>query len=435
MKVVKEHTKFHLQGSVSFNGLESYLGNVWRNRVFRDDHLEQNSETEQQFLQLLRGNELKTGRYVGFLEYDDLSLCILPKICTSTDERQLMQFNKNLFFWLSYCRTISFPFTSISSEQDANNSFPEALIIYFAKRTLNLLQQLPFNSFEVVEETLESVKGRILFDRYMNESISRGRSHKIICEHEPLLFDNTFNRIIKYVTRGLMGRSKFKSTWYYLENIIFLLDEVEDVNIQERDCDKIFLNRAYREYDECLSMCRFFLKQEQISGFLSRHEHFCFLIPMQQVFEEFISGFIDVHFRGKFKSLYQYSTWLTDQEAFKIRNDIVLKDEEKIALIIDTKYKIRDRNSDAKKGISQNDFYQMLAYAVKSNCRKILLLYPHLQGGQDAAKLDVFTVSSEMFEGEIEVFAAEVQIWGEISDIEKSVKGQLERVISMVINE
>jgi 5-methylcytosine-specific restriction enzyme subunit McrC len=370
---------------------------------------------------------LKSDRYVGFLQYEDLSLCILPKICTSQSEDQLSFFNRNLSFWLSYCTSISFPFSNISSEQDFNDDFPEALIIYFAKRTLKLLQETPFNRFEQIEETLNSVRGKILFNRYINESVSRGQSHKIICEYEPLQFDNTLNRIIKYVSMSLLRRSKFKQTWYYLENILFMLDEVEDVYVNETDCDKIVLNRAYSGYDECLKMCRFFLKQEQISGFLSRSDHFCFLLPMQQVFEEFISGFIDLHFGSRFKALSQYSTWLTDQEAFKMRNDLVLKVGDQIALIIDTKYKIRDRYLDAKRGISQADFYQMLAYAVKSNCRKILLLYPHLQGREAPSKLDRFTVSSEMFEGEIEVFAGEVQILGsDFRVLENELKAQLQ---------
>jgi 5-methylcytosine-specific restriction enzyme subunit McrC len=432
MRVIKEHTKFRHDGRLDFNGLESYLDQVWRNRIFFEDYAVPNPSTEQQFLHLLRGNELKTDRYVGFLQFEDLSLCILPKICTSREEDQLNLFNRNLSFWLSYSRSISFPFSSISSEQDCNDDFPEALIIYFAKRTLKLLQETPFNRFELVEETLSSVRGKILFNRYLNESVSKGQSHKIICEYEPLQFDNTLNRIIKYVTRSLLRRSKFKHTWYYLENILFTLDEVEDIYVNEKDCDKVVLNLAYPEYKECLKMCRFFLEQEQISGFFSHSDHFCFLLPMQQVFEEFISGFIDVHFGSRFKSLSQHSTWLTDQEAFKMRNDIVLMEEGEIALIIDTKYKIRERHLDANKGINQSDFYQMLAYSVKSNCRKVLLLYPHLQDKEVTGKLDRFTVTSDMFEGEIEVFAGEVQIWGnDSSKLQGDVMNQLNLILRM----
>jgi 5-methylcytosine-specific restriction enzyme subunit McrC len=430
MKVQKEHTKFTLNQDLDYEGLEVYLDLVWRNRAFIMEGMEQDQDSEQQFLQLLPGKRLKTGKYVGFLQYQNFSLCILPKICNSNEELQIELFNHNLSFWLSYCRSISFPFSSVLSEQSINDNFPEALIFYFAQKTYFILQQTPFNKFENVEEKLQSVKGRILFNRYINESLTKGQGHKIVCEHEPLTYDNTFNRVIKYVARCLLQKSKFKETWYYLENILFLLDDAEDIFVTEKDCDRIILNQAYSNYNECLGMCRFFLRQEQISGFLTEQDHFCFLLPMYQVYEEFISGFIDVHFSSIFKVVYQNSSWLTDQEAFRMRQDIVLIDQRKIALIIDTKYKLRDRKADAKRGVSQDDFYQMLAYAVKSNCRKILLLYPLIQGKENQFEIDRFTVSSELFPGEIEVYAGDLQIFSaSMTTLEESLKKQISTIL------
>ena len=350
MKVQKEHTKFTLNQELDYEGLEDYLDQIWRNRALIMEGMEQDQDSEQQFLQLLPGKRLKTGKYVGFLQYQNFSLCILPKICNSTEELQIELFNQNLSLWLSYCRSISFPFSSVLSEQSINDNFPEALIFYFAQKTYIILQQSPFNMFETVEETLQSVKGRILFNKYISESLTKGQGHKIVCEHGPLTYENTFNRVIKYVARCLLQKSKYKETWYYLENILFLLDDVEDIFVTEKDCDRIILNQAYSNYTECLGMCRFFLRQEQISGFLTEQDHFCFLLPMYQVYEEFISGFIEVHFSSNFKVLYQNSTWLTDQEAFRMRHDIVIIDQGKIALIIDTKYKLRDRKADTKRG-------------------------------------------------------------------------------------
>ncbi|MFN6076936.1 MAG: 5-methylcytosine restriction system specificity protein McrC, partial [Fluviicola sp.] len=46
-------------------------------------------------------------------------------------------------------------------------------------------------------------------------------------------------------------------------------------------------------------------------------------------------------------------------------------------LIADTKYKIvYSDEKDPKKGISQNDLYQMLAYAVRFEVEEIILFYP-----------------------------------------------------------
>jgi 5-methylcytosine-specific restriction enzyme subunit McrC len=48
------------------------------------------------------------------------------------------------------------------------------------------------------------------------------------------------------------------------------------------------------------------------------------------------------------------------------------------SLVADTKYKIvYSDDKDPKKGISQNDLYQMLAYAVRFEVDEIILFYPN----------------------------------------------------------
>ena len=54
------------------------------------------------------------------------------------------------------------------------------------------------------------------------------------------------------------------------------------------------------------------------------------------------------------------------------------KDNQKLDLIIDTKYKILLEAGSAKEGVSQADLYQMFAYSKKYDCKKVILLYPRL---------------------------------------------------------
>lgn len=47
-------------------------------------------------------------------------------------------------------------------------------------------------------------------------------------------------------------------------------------------------------------------------------------------------------------------------------------------LIIDTKWKrLKGAIDDPKRGISQADVYQMMAYSQVYGCRQVMLLYPH----------------------------------------------------------
>lgn len=50
-------------------------------------------------------------------------------------------------------------------------------------------------------------------------------------------------------------------------------------------------------------------------------------------------------------------------------------------MIIDTKWKtLSPRTSDRKRGISQADVYQMMAYGRLYDCENLMLLYPHHAG-------------------------------------------------------
>src|SRR5204863_2430406 len=73
---------------------------------------------------------------------------------------------------------------------------------------------------------------------------------------------------------------------------------------------------------------------------------------------------------------------------------------------------IRNGNfkQDVKKGINQNDLYQMVTYAVRRGSTNILLLYPNI--GEDVNTSDSFSIESG-FTGadEIEIMASEVPFW------------------------
>jgi 5-methylcytosine-specific restriction enzyme subunit McrC len=438
MQIVKEHKNLTLWQGFDFDNLEKYLNTVWQNRhtLYDEQDEEQETSRQQLFLSLLRAQEVKANQYVGFLQFKELNLCIYPKLFHELGEGSITLFYRHLVYWLSYCRRINFPFNHIVAELTHTNDFAEALIYYFAKRTYTLLQQYPYHQFEIVEEALGQVKGRLLTSRYIQESLIKGNFHHLTCEHEPLQFDNILNSIIKYVIRKLIRNSRFKETWYYLEQILFLLDEVEDEYITAADCDKVRLNPLFTEYRECLDMCRFFLNNEQIQGLLGAENHFCFLLPMNYVFEDYLCGFIEDKFKSLYKSAYQQSGWLTDQKVFRIKNDIVLQDGDKeLLLIIDTKYKLRQRGEDPKRGISQTDLYQMLAYAIRHNCKKVLLLYPLMHGQHANQDVDIFTISSQLFEGGISIMAADLQICHpDVKQLDQIVFEQLRVVIDKALN-
>src|SRR5690606_25686388 len=98
------------------------------------------------------------------------------------------------------------------------------------------------------------------------------------------------------------------------------------------------------------------------------------------IFEDFLAGFLETWFSKDWKVHNQKSDMYLAETSegnnvFNMQHDIFLtaKDESKRKIIVDTKYKLRptEFKDDPKKGVSQNDLYQMVSYAFKRGCTDI----------------------------------------------------------------
>ena len=127
---------------------------------------------------------------------------------------------------------------------------------------------------------------------------------------------------------------------------------------------------------------------------------FAFLLPMEYVFEDFIFGFIEkeiveVHAKNQLTNKY-----LDINKSFGLKPDLYLKVGDK-QYIADTKYKmVYDDSLDSKKGISQNDLYQMVAYAIRFNVNEIKLFYPSAVNKSTASELKKIEIIDELANSE-----------------------------------
>jgi 5-methylcytosine-specific restriction enzyme subunit McrC len=188
--------------------------------------------------------------------------------------------------------------------------------------------------------------------------------------------DNLFNRIIKYVSKLLLNHSQIQDNKKLLREIVFILDEVEDIKASLQDCLKVKLNPIFKEMFTVLDYCKLFLSNSTVLSYKNDFDVFAFLIPMEYIFEDFVFGFIKKEMPELKVKSQEGTTYLTTDGIFKLKPDLVfnIKDRKVIA---DTKYKCAyyDDN-DKKKGILEADMYQMLAYAIRNKVTEIKLLFP-----------------------------------------------------------
>lgn len=406
-------------------GLNQYLDTVWQTRtLFYDEGSDTPVSVQQPFLTF--GYDpgssqvtMKAGKYVGFVQYEGITIQILPKLFEKGQSEVAF---RHLLWWLDYSQRVRFPFTDLLTGSETIANFPEALIRYFARFAYQLVAESPYHQYEEITETMPYLRGRLNTQAYVNASLTQGNWHQLVCDHEPFLFNNRLNQIIKFVARRLGHLCRYPDTLRDLDKVLFLLDEVDDVSCTVRDCDMIRLNRFFDRYEQALDMCRFFLADQYLNRQDDQQRHFCFLVPMDMVYEDFISGVIKTYQGHQFTVKTQATDWLTEQSTFQIRNDMLLIDKQtKDTLVVDTKYKVRQyETGDRKAGISQTDLYQMVSYGLRRNTRHVLLMYPKafqtaIDNTAEPPLVDThaFTVNSGLMDNQpIHIRAVDITITG-----------------------
>ena len=365
----------------SLDGLEDFLDDIWESREKNSFYLDEENESSQKFLRFIgKTNEIKSNKYVGVIYFNGNKINLLPKIFYdldrdySTDE--VSQIQNHILWWLSYCRKIKFP-NYQASLGNSKSDFFEVLIYIFSKYTRELLNSSIYQQYEEVNRELSFIKGRLNTSQYINENLSKGIWHKLNCSYDAFVFDNEFNRIIKYVTTLLFNVTTSTENKKNLREILFILDEVSDERATAEQCSKISFNPMFGEFETVRDYCKLFLSNCVSFDYKNDLKLFAFLLPMEYVFEDFIFGFIDKELESVRAKSQRSDTYLDEDRTFNLKPDLWIKTTNK-SLVADTKYKIvYSDDKDPKKGISQNDLYQMLAYAVRFEVDEIILFYPN----------------------------------------------------------
>ena len=420
--------------------LRDFLRSLWAYRV--DDVAFEESSNEdvtrpgyQPFL-TFDGDTIRANNYVGFIQSDDELIEIYPKVFRGIENpeqyKELML--RHIFFWFDFCRKWKFPFTKASLDRFDFDSLPELIINLISRQFLEAVSQQPLHLYHPIEDVLSTPRGAINFKRYINNGFATGNIHEIDCDYEPFLYDNRVNRIIKYCTRLLIGRTKVAENVRLLQEIIFVLDEVEDIACTLHDVEAVSINAFFGDYSACMDSCKTILENHLYSSNSNDLSQWCLLFPMEYIFEDFVAGFLEDRLRNEWRVEYQKSDkYLVDQpyKVFMMQHDILLteRNSDGRKLIVDTKYKVRDKDfkTDKKRGIAQSDLYQMASYAFRRGCDDVLLLYPNIS--EEPCEPDVFMIDSGFDDQRsVRVTAAEIPFWSHLGPV--AVVEQAEKALS-----
>ena len=375
---------------------ENYLDDIWKNRPkVKNWYTDQIDEIEtdknkQRFIQF-RAKEFSSRNYVGVIRYNDTEINLLPKIFYKKEyegrkevtptKKEIKNIHLHILYWLSYNKKVQFPKSLTNLESIKIDSFFEILILMYATYTRDAMNRILYQNYHEVNQDNQFIKGRLDVNGYIRDNITTGNWQRITCDYDTFDIDNRFNRIIKYVSKMLLAHTKNDAIQNLLYEIIFLLDDVEDVQMTYDDCEKVKLNPFFNELNVVLDYCKLFLSNSMVFSYKEEFEVFAFLLPMEKIFEDFVTGFLDenrkdLDIHAQKQDRYLAST--KDSGVFQLIPDIFIQNKANHTnnTIVDTKYKILNINTDSKKGVSQADMYQVISYAIRYEVSDIILLYP-----------------------------------------------------------
>lgn len=410
--------------------LKNFLRTIWQQRITEEmPEGEDNEVIDNKYQPFLQFDDstVRANNYIGFIQHENELIEIYPKVFKGLENPDKNLMLKHIFYWFSYCRKWRFPFNKANLDSNEIDTFPELIIYLMANQFLDTISTHPFMQYQAVEERVSTPRGSINFNRYLTRSMVNGNYHQIEVDHEPFLYDNKVNRIIKYCSRMLLNQTRFAENQRLLQEIIFVLDEVDDIPVTIHDANSVKLNPFFDDYTLIIEMCKAILNQQIYSHNTYDFSQWCLLFPMEYIFEDFMAGFLDTHFSDQWKVEYQKSNYFlsTNPEVFQMQHDIFLTDRATgRKVIVDTKYKVLSfEPGDKKRGVSQTDLYQVVSYAYRRGCTEVILVYPN--ASEEIREPAVFEIPSGFPCSDlIKVKVLEIPFWSmeNFSEIESHLK-------------
>ena len=334
-------------------------------------------------------DSLRATHFVGSIKYKDLQIDIYPKYLANSEADFEQQSVQKLIEMLAYTKQLEINIPEADAQKNRNNSFLEILIYFYAQSLFESLKRHNPHHYQQKEENLNTIRGRIDFAN--NIRYNSANKAKIFCRYEEFTTDNLLNQTLYFVSHLLYRKTQNEDTKELFKKIFAIYDDITLIPITYEQTKKIRLSKQQQKFFSTpFRIAQLFLEHSNINLYNSDLKNFAILFNMNKLFEEFIYEKLRNELEGeeirvesqRSKCLiegFEHSQLTIDKKKY-VRTDILIKKEDRIECIIDTKYK-------DPKEISSSDIYQMLAYArIYKETKDLHLIYPQYQEQFDKCK-------------------------------------------------
>lgn len=343
-----------------------------------------------------RYSEITAQQVVGVIAAPGCSLEILPKIDGDASESD-ETIRARLVSMLDVALGLKLGDGQALAMARQKETLLDILIRLFADRLLAEARRGLPRAYMAQEEDLTALRGRLdVIRQFTHHAV---RPDRLACRFDSLMPDTPLLRIMKACVLMLRRHARAIETQRRLDELRFLLAEVSDVTVSALPWAQVRIDRTNRRWETLYGLAKLFLKREwqRTNHDAKAGQGITLLFAMNDLFEAYIAALARRALRNSDLTVHSQGGLLYclmeegegGSKRFQTTPDILIKRHGETVMVIDTKWKMIGRNpEDKKRGVSQSDVYQMMAYARLYRCHEVMLLYPH-HVGLGAEALDV----------------------------------------------
>jgi 5-methylcytosine-specific restriction enzyme subunit McrC len=301
----------------------------------------------------------------------NLLIEILPKVDRSSPNDSKLQ--KQLLTMLHDCRYLKLDSLTSATLRLKSASLADLFIESFINETWNLVHNGLVKRYELLEDNIKYLKGQLIFSRHIQKNFVN--KERFYTAHTVYNFNNTFNQILKAALL-IVNSTKFNE--YLTSSAKQLLYHFDDIECKEFDLktfDRLKYDRKTERYRYSMKLAELIITQYSPDISSGKEDILSILFDMNKLFEEFV--FVNLKRRINKGDYPNFSISSQKSKLFwrnkKIRPDIIIKKDEKIEAIIDTKWKVPAGNNP-----DDADLKQLYVYNMQFGSTKSILFYPKI---------------------------------------------------------
>jgi len=233
------------------------------------------------------------------------------------------------------------------------------------------------------EGNVFSLRGKLMVAQHLRHNVTR--ADRFYTDHDEFSLNRAENRLLHSALYRASLSVASQANQQLARELRFIFAEIplsDDVRV---DFQRVRLDRGMGHYADAMAWARLILEDKAPLTGSGDHPAPSLLFPMEAVFEAFVAknlvGQIVRPLSLKTQAGSHHLVRHREQNWFRMKPDMLIRDAESDLLVLDTKWKLLDSlkaNGTDKYGLSQADFYQLQAYGQSylNGEGDVALIYP-----------------------------------------------------------